>query len=59
MDDVMFLWRGNKASKTKRYNSISNGKAVVYFISTEGMDQNFFASLKRSYFSNVILIPGT
>ena len=59
MDDVLFLRRENDASKRKRLHSISNGKAVNYLTSTEGMDQNFCPSLQGSYYSTVILIPGT
>ena len=55
----MFFQLENEASKRKRLHSISNGKAVVYLISTEGMDENFCPSLQGSCYSIVMLIPGT
>ena len=54
----MFFQLENEASKRKRFDSISNGKAAVYLISTEGMDENFCPSLQGSCYSTVILIPG-
>ena len=55
----MFLRRENEASNRKRFHSISNDKAVNYLISAEGMDQNICPSLPGSYYSTVILLPGT
>ena len=56
---MMFFRRENEASNRRRFHSVLNGKAVVYLISTEGMDQYFCPSLQGSFYSAVILIPGT
>lgn len=58
MDDSMFLRRENEASKRKQFHSISDGNAIVWLISTEGIDQNFHPSLWGSHYSTLILIPG-